>query len=171
MIIGYLSFAVAAFVLAFTIKLGRKTLHHLAIKSVALLNAMLIQTDEDAHIKNVEHATKKLFSALLTTIALFALAIVLASIPMVFLYAASIEIYEEVSIQSLYGILSVSIGATLPFIIPTKKSKTTSYSELQQLLHHLVLDNVEILNTTRSRCRTICNRFWFGQSWNYKPHN
>ncbi|MDP4845278.1 MAG: sulfotransferase family protein [Salibacteraceae bacterium] len=144
MIIGYLSFAVAAFVLAFTIKLGRKTLHHLAIKSVALLNAMLIQTDEDAHIKNVEHATKKLFSALLTTIALFALAIVLASIPMVFLYAASIEIYEEVSIQSLYGILSVSIGATLPFIIPTKKSKTTSYSELQQLLHHLVLDNVEI---------------------------
>jgi hypothetical protein len=144
MIVGYLSFAVAAFVLAFTIKLGRKTLHQLAIKSVSLLNAMLIQTDEDTHIKNVEHATKKLFSAFLTTIALFAIAIVLASIPLVFLYAASIEIYEVVSIQSLYGILSVSIGATLPFIIPTKKSKTTLYSELQQLLHHLVLDNFEI---------------------------
>jgi len=144
MIIGYLSFAIAAFVLAFTIKLGRKTLHHLAIKSVALLNAMLIQTDEDTHIKNVEHATKNLFSALLKTIALFALAIVLASIPSVILFAASVEIYEEVSIQSLYGILSLSIGASLPFLIPSKKNKTTSYSELQQLLHHLVLDNFEI---------------------------
>lgn len=144
MIIGYFSFAIAGFVLAFTIKLARKTLHLLAIKSVALLNTMLIRTEEDTHIKNVEQSTTKLLSALIKTIALFALAIVLASVPLVFLYAASIEIYENVSIQSLYGILSVSVGATLPFLIPTKKSKTTSYSELQQLLHHLVLDNFEI---------------------------
>jgi hypothetical protein len=144
MIIGYISFSIGAFVLAFTIKLGRKTLHLLAIKSVALLNTMLIQTDEDTHIKNLEQVTTNLLSALLKTIALFALAIVLASVPLVILFTASIEIYEEVSIQSLYGILSISIGASLPFLIPSKKNKTTSYSELQQLLHHLVLDNFEI---------------------------
>lgn len=144
MIIGYISFALAAFILALTIKLGRKTLYRLAIQSVSLLNAMLIEADEDTHIKNVEQATTKLLSALISTIALFALAIVLASIPLVFLYAASIEIYKEVSIQSLFGILSVSVGATLPFLFPTKKSKTTSYSELQQLLHHLVLDHFEL---------------------------
>jgi hypothetical protein len=144
MIIGYLSLASAAFLIAFTVKRGRLVLHKLAINSVGLLNVMLKQTDEDTHIKNVEQATTKLLFSLLKTIALFAVGILLSFFPMGILYSIDPEVYGNLKLQSFYSIAAISIGATIPFFIPSKRNKLNSYSELQQLLHYLVLENFEI---------------------------
>lgn len=144
MIIGYLGLALGAFILASVILIGRKKLHQLAISSVALLNVMLTQADEDTHIKNVEQATTKLMVALLKTLGLFVMALFAAALPMVILYLLNQEVYQQLSLRSFYSIAAISIGATLPFLLPIKKSSNGSYSELQQLLHHLILDNFEI---------------------------
>lgn len=144
MIIGYFTLAVGAFIFASVIIAGRKRLHHLATASVELLNVMLTQTDEDTHIKNVERATTKLLLALLKSLGLFVLSFIFAALPIASLFFFYENTYYQLEPESFYGILAISIGATLPFFIPKKKKSNQAYSELQQLLHHLVLDNFEI---------------------------
>lgn len=114
----------------------------MAEASLSLLNELISEEDEDTKIEEIQKNTNRLLWALIKVILLFILAFALGSIPLfTFAYFTEAD-HQTWSFTSLYSIIAISVGASIPFFVPLRK--TSDYSELSQLLHRLILDNFNI---------------------------
>lgn len=135
---------VSFFLIALIIRLYRSVFHDLAQNSLALVNALLSGHEEDVKIKQVEKNTNRLLLSLLKVLLTLLVVFAIGSIP-VLIYAIITQTgLSTMDFSSFYSILSISLGATIPFIIPADKKKGAGYSELSQLLHRIALDNYNI---------------------------
>lgn len=132
------------FLIALIIRYFRSVFFALAENSIALVDELISDIDEDSKIKLVQHSTNRLVVSLLKTLGVGIFAFVIGSIPVfLFLMISRID-YHSLSFSSFYSILSISAGATIPFVIPFPGKTKSSYSELSQLLHRMALNNYNI---------------------------
>ncbi len=124
------------------IRWKRAVFYKLALASTSVLNIMLSKQEDDEKLKDLESNTLQLLKSLLAFIGILLLML------LVFLIGANLGdvIYSfsgdetRPEYSSWQSILSLSIGATVPFLIPYPKSQS-GYSELAKLLHRMILDN------------------------------
>lgn len=126
------------------IRLGRKVFYRLAENSTGVLNVLLGDEEEDLKLKALEGKTLKLILSLLAFIALLIVAVA-AYLAVLISFAALLKLdgKGQEPIEMWQFILGMSLGATVPFLIPFKKS-SSGYSELAMLLHRMVLDNYHL---------------------------
>tara|TARA_B100001115_G_scaffold170986_1_gene152997 strand:- start:5524 stop:6900 length:1377 start_codon:yes stop_codon:yes gene_type:complete len=127
------------------IRWGRKSFYRLAISSTRVLDIMLGDQDEDEKLEELQSHTGRLILNLLAFIGLLigAGAIILISLNLHDIFIALEEGEAPPELSSWQSILALSVGATLPFLIPFKKSPS-GYSELAMLLHRMVLNNYHL---------------------------
>lgn len=121
------------------LKFYRKVFFQLALGSVKVLNHMLEQEGEDEKIERLEAATTQLVKSLLGSVALLIFALLIGFLPFA-LYTYLRENTWNMPPSGWASVLGISLGATLPFLIPSKKG-AGAYSEMAQLLHRMVLNN------------------------------
>jgi len=120
----------------------RHVLFKLAENSVAALNTLLTaEDDEDVKLKMVQARTNALLLSLLKTIGLFVLVVAVGFGPYYGLELIEGTASTDFNTGSFWSIMAISIGATIPFLIPIKPKTKSDYSELAQLLHRMVLNN------------------------------
>ena len=144
MIVYYSVLFISFFLIALFIRMNRFVFQAVAENSVALVNSLIADIEEDLKIDFVQKKTNKLVVALLKMLLIIILAFAIGSIPVVLYCLISETGYGNLDFSSLYSILIISLGATLPFIIPISKKKDEKYSELSKLLHRMALDNYYI---------------------------
>ncbi len=141
---------------AFLIRRFRRGFYAVAENSVSLLDKLISNADDDVKISLIQKSTNKLLTAMLMLLGMFLLAAAAAGIPLLIYSYFSPADFEQMQFTSFYSILSISAGATIPFLIPTNKKKHSDYSELSQLLHHLALDNYHLAEKLFKReCKKI----------------
>ena len=151
--IYYAILLISFFIIFLFIRLNRVAFQKLAKSSLELVNGLMAETDEDEKIKHVQQKTNGLVAALFKMFLVIIIAFAVGSIPII-IYALVTETnYQDLDFSSFYAILFLSLGATIPFIIPSGKKKTSDYSELSQLLHRMALDNYNISNRLFKRER------------------
>ena len=139
----YIVVGVWGFLTFFFLRLNFQPLFNLAEKSVALLNDLLSDEDEDAKIELIQNRISGLINELFKVFAIIIVSFLIGLIP-IFLFCHIAEINEnDVDMTSFYFIISITIGGTIPFLLPGKKQES-SYSKLSQLFHKLILDNYHI---------------------------
>lgn len=142
--VGYLVLLLSGFIALFIIKSKRILFFNLAEQSVSLLNDLLSSEEDDIKLELLQSSTNNLVKTLLKNILLIVVAIALAAVPVcVYSHVSNIPL-PEINLTSWQSILTFSIGATLPFFLPSKNKRTSNYSELSQLLHKLALNNYTI---------------------------
>lgn len=135
---------ISFFIVALIIRFKRFTFYSLAENSLALVNDLITDIDEDAKLKLVQHSNNKLVYSLFKMLLVIIVAFLAGSVPViVYIYLRQTN-YQSLVFTSFYSILFISLGATIPFLIPLGKKKETGYSELSQLLHRLALNNYNI---------------------------
>lgn len=146
MIIFYTVLFISFFFVALILRRYRSVFYALAENSVGLVNDLITDQDDETKIKLVQISTRRLLVSLIKMILVILLALSVAIISVaVYSVLAQTEI-NQLNFSSFYSILSLSLGATLPFLIPLKNRNKSGYSELSQLLHRLALDNYSISN-------------------------
>ncbi len=130
--------------IAFIIRLKRFAFYTLAENSVALVDKLLSDIDEEAKIKLVQKSTRNLVISLIKMLFAVIIAFASGSIPVVIYYLITRADNNNLDSSSFYSILSISLGATVAFFLPLEKKTNYSYSELSQLLHRLALNNYNI---------------------------
>lgn len=143
--VSYLVLACAAAAAFGLIRWGRKSFYKLATYSTGVLNVMLGDQDDEEKLEELQDKTLKLILALFTFLGLV-LAACLVFIGLCAAYSHFLKESEPKAFEALeswQGMLAFSIGATLPFLIPFKKSPS-GYSELAILLHRMVLNNYQL---------------------------
>lgn len=134
-----------SFIIAYLIKIFRKQFYQLAEDSLSVVNSMILNMDEVEKVKLVQKYTAKLVVSLFKFIITIFISIVLGGIPIISIYF--FKNFKEVSsidFSSFESILTISVGATIGFIIPVWRKNKSTYSELSQLLHRLALNNYAI---------------------------
>lgn len=115
--------------------------HHfykLATSSVGLLDDILRDENEDQKITRIEKGTK-----LLVIVTFKVLAIIILTITIAFFSIYALRYFFDGLIwNSQSALIGFSIGASVPFFIPN--ASKSSYNDISQLFHHLVLDNSNI---------------------------
>ncbi|MEN8156620.1 MAG: sulfotransferase family protein [Bacteroidota bacterium] len=144
MIIYYSVLFISFFLIFLIIRIGRFVFYGLAENSVALVDDLISDIDEEAKIKVVQKGTNKLLISLMKMLLLGIFACAIGSIPLVIYCLLSGTDYNNLVFSSFYSILSISLGATAPFIVPVTRRSNSSYSELSQLLHRMALNNYNI---------------------------
>lgn len=142
--IYYVVLGFSFLIVAFFIRYFRFDFYHLAEYSVALLDTLIADTDEDAKIKEISKSNKKLMLAFLHLFKAIFFAFAAGSLPIIAYAFITHTSYNQLAFSSFAAIVSISAGATIPFLIPLQKNKTSDYSELSQLLHAIALDNYNI---------------------------
>jgi hypothetical protein len=142
--IYYSALTISFFLTFLIIRSGRFVFYALAENSITLVNELLSDIEEDLKIKQVQKDTNKLVVSLFKMLLLLILASAIGSIPIVIYCLLSRTDYSSLVFTSFYSILCMSLGATIPFLIPIGKKNETSYSELSQLLHRMALNNYYI---------------------------
>ena len=142
--IYYVVLLLSFFLIALIIRLNRSVFYTLAEYSVALVNELIADIDEELKMKQVQKRTNRLVISLIKMFLLIFLALSIGSIPVVIYCFATRTGYNNLIFSSFYSILSISLGATVPFIIPFGKKNESGYSELSQLLHRIALNNYYI---------------------------
>lgn len=120
----------------------RTELYKLATRTLNVLNHLLSNIPEEEKVARVQKSTFGLLASLFTSLVLIIGAIAASLLPY-WIYTSRIYGYGIVVPTKLWDIVAISIGASLPFFVPLKKSEN-GYSELSQLLHHLILDNYSL---------------------------
>lgn len=151
MMIFYTVLFISFFLIALIIRINRFVFYALAQNSVALVNELLSENAEDEKIEFVQKKTNKLVISLFKMLLYIVFALALGSIPIAIYCIVTGTNFNELDFSSLYSILSISVGATIPFIIPFGKKKESGYSELSRLLHRMALDNYNISNKLLKR--------------------
>lgn len=142
--IWYLILGMGLFIVAFIIRKRQNDFIGLAQNSVALVDKLIADVDEDEKITLIQSYTNKLLKSLMTILVVIVVALAVGAIPIVVhAYINGFEV-AQLDFLSIYGILAISIGATVPFVIPIGKKSKSDYSELSKLLHGMVLDNYNI---------------------------
>jgi hypothetical protein len=135
---------ISFFLIALFLRYTRFVFYTLAENSVALVNELLSEADDEVKIKQVQKGTNRLVTALLKMLLVIILAFASGSVPVVIYCLVSRTAYNSLVFSSFYSILSISLGATIPFLLPFRKKNEAGYSELSQLLHRMALDNYRI---------------------------
>lgn len=141
MTVAYYLIVAFSFFLSFLfLKINYRTFHRLAENSLGLLNEILSKDEEDEKIDLVQGKTNKLLVNLLKVLGLIITSILIICVA-IYIYALILRIkYDQIDLSSFFFIISISVGATIPFLIPSKKDNS-GYSTLAQLFHRLILDN------------------------------
>ena len=127
----YYSVLLIAFFLIFLIiRINRFIFYALAENSVSLVDILISDIDEEAKIKPVQKSTNKLLISLVKMLLVCIFAFACGGIPVVIYCLISRTDYTNLDFFSFYSILSISLGATISFIIPLAKKNNFSYSEL-----------------------------------------
>lgn len=146
MIWYYLTLIIASFIIFLILVRKRNIFHRVAEGSIGLVNELLGNSgiDDDELIKKIQGSTNKLLLHLLYMFLLLIVAFALGAIPVILYYVISKQNFSDLNLGSFYAILSISVGATIPFLIPQKNNKSSSYSELSILLHRMILNNYNV---------------------------
>jgi hypothetical protein len=120
------------------LRYNRFHFYKLATSSVGLLDDILKDESEDKKLPRIEKGTKLLVIALFKVLTII---ILTGTSTFCLIYAFS-YLNNELIWNSPFGLIGFSIGGSIPFFIPTNTK--SSYSEISQLFHHLVLDNSNI---------------------------
>lgn len=140
----YFLLFVSFFLFASILKVFRQTFYSLAQNSVNLIDKLLAETEEDEKIEELSAGNKKLVLSVCKMLGVFIIAVIIGSIPIFSFLFFSDNSLTNLDFSSFKAILSLSVGASIPFIIPTKIKNPSQYSELSQLLHRLALDNYNV---------------------------
>ncbi|MGM0504972.1 MAG: sulfotransferase family protein [Bacteroidota bacterium] len=140
----YLALFLSFFLIFLIFRIKRNIFFRLAENSVALLDKLLSQTDDDAKIKLIEKSNKLLIRSISEIILLVLIAFAAGSVPVAAYIFITNTALQGLDFWSFYSILSMSAGATLPFIIPPGKKNTSGYSDLSKLLHRMALNNYNL---------------------------
>ena len=122
-------------------------LHRLAIHSVAVLDGMLSDGDDDAKLEALEAATGQLLRALFSFLLLLWVGALLIGVPWLF-----VDGWELDMLLSWKGIVAMSLGGTAAFFLPRTLPGVTSvsglgassHSALDQLLHRMLLNHPHV---------------------------
>lgn len=112
----------------------------LAKRSVALLNILVSDMDEDEKFEAVNGQVFQTLGSVLIVV-LMAVFVVAVSVS-VLNYAPELLDFEPLSGGWSMGLLAV--GSIIPFVVPTGKKNASAYSDMAQLFHHIVLDNYHL---------------------------
>jgi len=116
-------------------------LSKLALRSVHLLDGLLESGDEDEKLEALEDRTLHVLLSLLGLLVL-ALAVALITAAMPWAVGQGLGVPDAMSAFGTWtGILALSIGGTLSFVLPEWKRSEGAYSPLDQLLHRIALDH------------------------------
>jgi hypothetical protein len=140
----YSILVIAFFLIAYIIRINRFVFYAVAEYSVALVDKLISDIDEEAKIKLIQKSTNKLIISLMKVLFVGIFAFVCGSIPVIIYCLISRTDYNNLVFFSFYSILAMSLGATIPFVIPFARKNNSSYSELSQLLHRMALNNYNI---------------------------
>ncbi len=111
------------------------------------MDKLLSNEEEEKKLQQVQKGTNKLVLSLLKTLLVIILSLVLGAIPVFFHCLLSHTQFDDLIFNSFLSILMISVGATVPFVIPLgKKVKSEGYNELSKLLHRMSLNNYHISN-------------------------
>ncbi len=132
------------FLIAFLFRAFRRVFYTLALDSVAMVDAFMDDADEEEKLKLVQQRNGRLIVSLMKMLFLIVVAFAIGSIPVILYGLLSETPLREMDFSSFYAILSISLGATIPFLLPVNKKNRSGYSELSQLLHRLALDNYNL---------------------------
>lgn len=110
----------------------------LAKRSVSLLDLLVSDLDEDAKFEAVNGQVFKTVGSLLHVLGKLVFVVLIA----VALASLLPEFLELPTIGSTTAAILLGVGSLPPFLIP--KKKTSDYSPMAQLFHHLVLDNYHL---------------------------
>ncbi|MCF8308460.1 MAG: sulfotransferase domain-containing protein [Bacteroidales bacterium] len=144
MIIYYSVLLVSFFLIALIFRIKRFVFYALAENSVALVDKLLSDNEDEAKIKAIQEYNKKLVNSLVKMLLVGVLAFVCGSIPILIYLLISQTDFISLDFSSFSSILSISIGATVAFVIPFSGKKNSDYSELSKLLHRMALNNYNI---------------------------
>lgn len=114
--------------------------HRLAHSSLSLLNTYLAPGSEDDKLPAIEQGTQRLLLHLLRVSGWLLLALALGTLP-VLLWRYSTFFRPPFAPAEGWSLLAISLGATLPFLLPSRHQPASGYSALAQLLHRLALDH------------------------------
>ncbi|MFY0673623.1 MAG: sulfotransferase family protein [Bacteroidia bacterium] len=120
----------------------RSELYKLATRTLNVLNHLLSDLPEEQKVARVQKSTFGLLASLFISMVLIVGAISASLLPY-WIFTSRIYGYGIIVPTGLWDIVAISLGASIPFFIPLKKSEN-GYSELSQLLHHLILDNYSL---------------------------
>lgn len=107
----------------------------LAKRSVSLLDLLVSDLDEDEKFEAVNGHVFKTVGSLLHVLGKLILVIVIAVL--IASWLPQSQNWPEIG--STLSMILLAVGSLPPFLIP--KKKTSDYSDMAQLFHHLVLDN------------------------------
>jgi len=141
-----LTLVIASFVIFWILLRKRIVFQKVAEGSIGLVNELLGDTgvDDDDLIKKIQGSTNKLLLDLLYMFILIIVSLLFGALPVYLFFLLDIIPYNGLHLSSFYSILALSIGATIPFVIPSNNKKSESYSELSKLLHRMILDNYNV---------------------------
>ncbi|MFO7791296.1 MAG: hypothetical protein R6V32_12085, partial [Bacteroidales bacterium] len=108
------------------------------------MDKLLSQNNEDNKIKLIKKYNKLLIRSISEIILLIILAFAAGSVPLAAYILIADTAFQSLDFSSFYSILSMSAGATLPFILPLGKKNTSSYSDFSKLLHRMALNNYNL---------------------------
>ena len=122
-------------------------LHRLAIHSVAVLDGMLSDGDDDAKLGALEAATGRLLRTLFSFLLLVWVAGLLIGVPWLIQKEGFLDV-----LFSWQGILAMSVGGTVAFFLPrtlpgvaeASGLGASSHSALDQLLHRMLLNHPQV---------------------------
>jgi hypothetical protein len=140
----YLVLAITFFLIIYIIRINRSVFYALAEHTIALVDKLISDIDEEEKIKLVQKSTNKLVISLTKVLLVVIIAFACGSIPVIIYCLISRTAYNNLVFFSFYSILAMSFGASVPFFIPFARKKNSSYSELSQLLHRMALNNYNI---------------------------
>lgn len=140
----YSVLVICFFLVALIIRLNRFAFIAVAEYSVSLVDDLITDVDEDIKIKLVQKGTNSLVLALLKMFAVIIGAFALGSIPIIIYFLITQSDYKSLVFSSFYTVVAISVGTTIPFLIPMGNKNNSGYSELSQLLHRMALDNYNI---------------------------
>lgn len=136
----YLSLGIGALVTAALVRWRVSWFHRLAHSSLSLLNTYLAPGSEDEKLPAIEQGTQSLLLHLLRVVGWLLFALAAGALP-VFLWSYSPFFQPPLAPVEAWSILAVSVGASLPFLLPSRGQAASGYSSLAQLLHRLALDH------------------------------
>ncbi|MGW8314230.1 MAG: hypothetical protein ACWGNV_01430 [Bacteroidales bacterium] len=142
----YVVLFISFFLFALLLRLSRSVFYVLAEDSVSLVNDLMSDLGEDEKVRKVQTGTSRLVLSLIKMLITIIFALVAGSVPIIAYLLISGSEIRGLDFTSFYAILSLSLGATVPFLLPVGKKRTSDYSELSQLLHRISLDNYFIAN-------------------------
>ena len=122
------------FLVVLIFRIFRIIFHALAERSVALVDELLSDAEDETKIKLVQSSTNRLVVSLLKTLLLVLVALVLGSIPLVIYCLVTGTDYHSLDLASFYSILSISAGATLAIFIPYASRHSFGYSDMYAIL-------------------------------------